>query len=33
MPVVERDTLKATIHTIAHNARSKIQEQYLSQLQ
>ena len=33
MLVVERDTLKATIHTIAHNARNSIQEQYLSQLQ
>lgn len=33
MLVVERDTLKATIHTIAHNTRSSLQEQYLSQLQ
>lgn len=33
MLLVERGTLKATIHTIAHNARSSIQEQYLSQLQ
>ncbi len=33
MLVVERDTLKATIHTIAHNTRSSIQEQFLSQLQ
>ncbi len=33
MLVVERDTLKTTIHSIAHNARSSIQEQYLSQLQ
>jgi predicted glutamine amidotransferase len=33
MLVVERGTLKTTIHTIAHNARSSIQEQYLSQLQ
>lgn len=33
MLVVERDTLKATIYSIAHNARSTIQEHYLSQLQ
>lgn len=33
MLVVERGTLKATIHTIAHTTRNTIQEQYLSQLQ
>jgi predicted glutamine amidotransferase len=32
MLVIERGTLKATIHTIAHNTRNSIQEQYLSQL-
>jgi len=31
--IVERGTLKATIHTIAQGARNSIQEQYLSQLQ
>lgn len=31
--VVERGTLKTTIHTIAQSARNSIQEQYLSQLQ
>lgn len=33
MLVVERDKLKATIHTIAHDTRGSIQERYLSQLQ